>query len=78
MHHHVKGPPLVEAVSWCRKAAELRPQDPKYAFTLAFYLNQKGDRDESVTTLKAIIEKHPGYRDAEALLREIAAAGKRP
>ncbi|NLI33480.1 MAG: tetratricopeptide repeat protein [Deltaproteobacteria bacterium] len=69
---------LVEAVSWCRKAAELRPQDPKYAFTLAFYLNQKGDRDESVTTLKAIIEKHPGYRDAEALLREIAAAGKRP
>ena len=31
-----------EAVTWCRKAAELRPQDPDYAYTLAFYLNQKG------------------------------------
>ena len=33
-----------EAVSYCKKAAELRPQEPKYAYTLAFYLNQKGDR----------------------------------
>jgi len=60
-----------EAVTWCRKAAELRPQEPKYAFTLAFYLNQKGDRDEAVTMLKAIIEKYPGYKDAEMLLRDI-------
>ncbi len=60
-----------EAVTWCRKAAELRPQDPKYAYTLAFYLNQKGDRDEAVRTLKAIIEKYPGYKDAEMLLKEI-------
>ena len=36
-----------EAVTWCRKAADLRPQEPKYAYTLAFYLNQKGDRDAS-------------------------------
>jgi len=61
-----------EAVTWCRKAAELRPQEPKYAFTLAFYLNQKGDRDEAIRTLQAIIEKYPGYRDAEALLKNIS------
>ncbi|MCX5810358.1 MAG: tetratricopeptide repeat protein [Proteobacteria bacterium] len=61
-----------EAVTWCRKAAELRPQEPKYAYTLAFYLNQKGDRDEAVTTLKAVIEKYPGYKDAERLLGEIS------
>jgi tetratricopeptide (TPR) repeat protein len=60
-----------EAVVWCRQASELRPQEPKYAFTLAFYLNQKGDRDEAVNTLKAIIEKHPQYKDAEMLLKEI-------
>jgi tetratricopeptide (TPR) repeat protein len=67
-----------EAVTWCRKAAELRPQDPKYAYTLAFYLNQKGDRDEAISTLKAILEKYPGYKDGEMLLREITKKEKRP
>jgi len=60
-----------EAVTWCRKASELRPQEPKYAYTLAFYLNQKGDRDAAIRTLQAIIEKYPGYKDAEMLLKEI-------
>jgi Tfp pilus assembly protein PilF len=67
-----------EALTWCRKAAELRPQDPKYAFTLAFYLNQKGDTDEAVGTLEAIIEKYPGYKDAVMLLGEISQKEKRP
>ena len=66
-----------EAVTWCRKAAELRPQDPKYAYTLAFYLNQKGDRDEAIRTLKAMIEKYPGHKDAEMLLKEIRDKEKR-
>lgn len=69
---------LDDAVSWCRKAVAIRPQEPKYALTLAFYLNQKGDRDESIRTLKAILERYPGYRDAEMLLRQMAAAGKQP
>jgi tetratricopeptide (TPR) repeat protein len=67
-----------EAVTWCRKAAELRPQEPKYAFTLAFYLNQKRDTDEAVRTLKAIIEKYPGYKDAEMLLGEISRKKAKP
>ena len=61
-----------EAISWCKKAADLRPQEPRYAFTLAFYLNQKGDRNESIRTLKSIIEKYPGYKDARILLQEIS------
>jgi tetratricopeptide (TPR) repeat protein len=61
-----------EAVTWCRKASDLRPQEPKYAYTLAFYLNQKGDRDGAIRTLKAILEKYPGYKDAEILLGEIS------
>jgi tetratricopeptide (TPR) repeat protein len=61
-----------EAVSYCKKAAELRPQEPRYAYTLAFYLNQKGDRNEAVKTLQALIEKYPGYKEAEMLLGEIS------
>jgi tetratricopeptide (TPR) repeat protein len=63
-----------EAISWCRKAAELRPEEPRYAFTLAFYLNQRGDREESVKTLKAIVKKYPDYKDAEKLLQRISGA----
>jgi len=61
-----------EAVTWCRKASELRPQDPNYAYTLAFYLDQKGDRDEAVRILKAIREKYPQYKDAEMLLKKLS------
>jgi tetratricopeptide (TPR) repeat protein len=61
-----------EAISWCRKAAELRPEEPRYAFTLAFYLNQRGDREESVKTLKVIMKKYPDYKDAEKLLQRIS------
>lgn len=67
-----------EAVDWCRKAAELSPQSPEYAYTLAFYLNRKGDSDEAVRVLTAIMKKHPGYKDAELLLGEISKKDKRP
>ena len=66
-----------EAVTYCKKAADLKPQEPKYAYTLAFYLNQKGDRAEAVRTLNAIIKKYPGYKDAEMLLEEISKKEKR-
>jgi tetratricopeptide (TPR) repeat protein len=69
---------ISEAVSWCKKAAELRPQEPRYAFTLAFYLNQKGDRDEAVRILKKIIEKYPQYKDAGMLLEEISRKEAKP
>jgi tetratricopeptide (TPR) repeat protein len=61
-----------EAVTWCRKASDLRPQDPKYAYTLAFYLNQKGEKNEAVRILKPIVEKYPQYKDAGMLLKEIS------
>jgi len=63
---------LSEAINWCRRAAELRPQDPNYAYTLAFYLNQKGEKAEATKVLKALREKYPGYKDAERLLKEIS------
>jgi len=61
-----------EAVAWCRRASDLRPQEPKYSYTLAFYLNQKGEKAEAIRVLKAIVDKHPGYKNAEMLLKEIS------
>ena len=61
-----------EAVTWCRKASDLRPQEPRYSYTLAFYLNQKGEKDEAIRTLQTIIEKYPGYKDAVMLLKNIS------
>ncbi|HET6363505.1 MAG TPA: tetratricopeptide repeat protein, partial [Nitrospirota bacterium] len=67
-----------EAVTWCRNASDLRPQEPKYAFTLAYYLNQKGEKAEAVRILNALVEKYPGYKDAEMLLRDISEKELRP
>jgi tetratricopeptide (TPR) repeat protein len=61
-----------EAVTWCRKAVELVPQNPAYAYTLAFYLSRKGDRAEAIRTLEALLGRHPGHRDAELLLGELS------
>jgi len=69
---------ISEAVTWCRKASDLRPQEPKYAYTLAFYLSQKGEKDEAIRTLQTIIEKYPGYKDAEMLLKNISEKEPRP
>ncbi|KPK69466.1 MAG: hypothetical protein AMJ84_09550 [Acidithiobacillales bacterium SM23_46] len=62
---------LSEAVDWCRKAAELRPDEPRYAYTLAFYLNQAGDMGGAKSVLKDLIQTHPSYSDAHLLLGTI-------
>jgi len=63
---------LDEAIGFCRKASALRPNEPRYAYTLAFYLNQSGNRDEALKTLTVIVEKYPTYRDAQLLLQKIS------
>jgi len=60
-----------EAIEWCRRAAELRPDEPKYAYTLAFYLNQTGNSVESQKVLKRLIEIYPQYFEAYALLGDL-------
>jgi tetratricopeptide (TPR) repeat protein len=61
-----------EAVTWCRKATETAPQNPAYAYTLAFFLNQEGKKGEAIKTLETLLAKHPAYRDAEMLLGELS------
>jgi tetratricopeptide (TPR) repeat protein len=62
------GEDMTEALLWCRRAAELRPDEPRYAYTLAFFVQQAGDAEGAVTLLESLIDTHPGYGDAWALL----------
>jgi tetratricopeptide (TPR) repeat protein len=62
---------LDDAITWCRKAHDLRPGDPKYAHTLAFFLRKKGSVDEAIPLLRNAIQYEPSYLDAYLLLGEI-------
>jgi Tfp pilus assembly protein PilF len=60
-----------EALSWCRKAAALNPQEPKYAYTLAFYQKEQGDLRGATATLQDLVTKRPGFADGHILLAEV-------
>jgi len=68
-----------EALELSRKAAELRPEEPKYAFTLAYYQAQNRDVAGAAKTLEDLVQRHPAYGDAYLLLGEIyEKQGKTP
>lgn len=60
-----------EAISWCQKAAALRPDVPKYAYTLAFFQKQEGKTNDAIQTLEKLIEQAPPHAEAYALLVQI-------
>jgi Tfp pilus assembly protein PilF len=60
-----------EAIALLRKAAELRPSEPNYAYTLAFFQRQKGDLEGAVATLRSAVRRHPAFIHAHLLLGEI-------
>jgi tetratricopeptide (TPR) repeat protein len=60
-----------EAVKYARIARDASPEDPKYAYTLAYYLVQTKQDDEAVTILKKLISDHPLYLSAVSFLADI-------
>lgn len=60
-----------EALSWCRKAVALNPQEPKYAYTLAFYQKEQQDLQGAAATLRDLLTQRPGFVDGYLLLAEI-------
>lgn len=62
---------IEEALKWCKKAYELRPQEPKYAYTYAFYLMNNGSLNQAAEILKIIIDKKIPYAEAYFLLGHI-------
>lgn len=57
-----------QAAALAGRAAELAALDPRYAFTQAFYLQKAGDAPGAERVLRALVARHPGYRDGWALL----------
>ncbi|MEW6137030.1 MAG: tetratricopeptide repeat protein [Thermodesulfobacteriota bacterium] len=57
-----------EAVTFCRKAAELRPDQPRYAYTLAFFQQQRGDHTGAANVMNELISRCPACADAYLIL----------
>jgi len=67
-----------EAITWCQKAAALRPGEPKYAYTLAFFQKQQGETNQAVQTLEKLIAQAPPHAEAYALLAQIYEEQNKP
>jgi tetratricopeptide (TPR) repeat protein len=62
---------LDEAMHFCRKAAEMRPAVPRYAYTLGFFYQQKGNFSEAEKVLQQAVQSNPAFADSYFLLGEI-------
>jgi predicted Zn-dependent protease len=60
-----------EAVPLAHQAATLRPEEPRYAWTLAFFQARSGDLRGAAETLEALLAAHPEHGDAYGLLAEV-------
>jgi tetratricopeptide (TPR) repeat protein len=60
-----------EAVQWSRKAAQWRPDEPKYAYSAAFFLRQQGKFAEAQQVLQKLIVDCPSYAEGYALLGQM-------
>jgi tetratricopeptide (TPR) repeat protein len=71
-----------EALDWCRRAAELGPDKPRYGYTYAFYLHRAGRLDQAIKVIRSVRERFPADADSarfeQALLQEQQATGKQP
>jgi len=62
---------IESAIRWCRSAAESRPEEPKYGYTVGFYEAQRGNAVAAIQALEDVVARHPGYRDAYGLLARV-------
>ena len=62
---------IKEAIDFAKIAAKALPEDPKYAYTLAFYQMQDGQKKAAINTLTEVLKNHPQYLSAVSLLADI-------
>jgi tetratricopeptide (TPR) repeat protein len=61
---------LAEAVGYCRQAAEQQPQNGRYAWTLAYFLDKRGESKAAAETLETLLTREP-LLDGYLLLSDI-------
>jgi tetratricopeptide (TPR) repeat protein len=60
-----------EALDFLRQAAASDPQEPKFAYTLAFFMASGGDRDGAQRVLRDLLAQRPTYQPAAQLLDQL-------
>jgi tetratricopeptide (TPR) repeat protein len=68
---------LDEAVRWSRRASELEPASPKYAYTWAFYLAQRGDQPAAIGVLHRAVERKVTSAEIHVLLGRLGGKAGR-
>jgi tetratricopeptide (TPR) repeat protein len=66
-----------EALPFCQQAAELQPGEARYAYALAFYEEQAGNKKEAVKVLERLVGSEAGNADAVLLLGALYEGEKR-
>jgi tetratricopeptide (TPR) repeat protein len=69
-----------EALEWCRRAAEVGRDNPRYGYTYAFYLHRAGRPDQALAAIRSVRARHPAHAESaqleQALSRERTPAAK--
>lgn len=68
---------ISEAVDWARKAYRNAPDQHRYGYACAVYLNQAGRTDEAVAVLRELVEQDTGYTSVYHLLGGIYQSNHR-
>jgi Flp pilus assembly protein TadD len=65
-------------VAFSRHASELEPASAKYAYTWAFYLARRGDRQQAIAVLRRALDRRVASPESYALLgRLLAETGRK-
>ncbi len=67
----VAGRDVSEGIVLLRHASRLRPEEPRYAYAVAYHLRRAGAGEEAVQELQRMLAAHPSYADGYALLGDI-------
>ena len=58
-------------MTFSRTLSELRPENPQYGYTCAFYLYRAGQLDEAIKAIHTARERHPTHEDSLLLERQL-------
>lgn len=73
----VAGDRLDEAIGMSRLAARENPGNPRYSYTLSFFLHQKGADSEAAEILEGLVDREPGFASSYPLLGSLLEASGR-